>query len=263
MAISIPTQIEQDFHSGKAQYKTFQTGIGAQSLLKVDPGSYIILFGYTFYPAGGGFTFFDNVGGIVQLTPSQINNFGAQQILFYTNGNFYPFIHNVNITSSPVVNKFDVATGQTTVTSIAYELDTTPIDVSTFIKTSRPISIAHGLLQSIQTNLVGLVPITEAFPQYLSYGGYGGSVAVQTQIGSVGNENYFLQPVFQGWSLPPYAYALQPAQGTDQFWAKPDFISGMIPAQDYMDTLSLNLRNEPNANYLITCHYALYSQNEK
>jgi hypothetical protein len=262
MAISIPTQIEQDFHSGKAQYKTFQTGLGAQSSIKVDPGSYIVLFGYTFYPAGGAFTYFDSVGGVVQLTPTQINLFGTQQLLFYTNGNFFPFVHNVNITQSAVVTDFDPATGQTTITSLAYDVDTAPIDVSVFIKTSRPISIAHGLLQSVQTNVVGIVPITEVFPRYLTYGGYGGAVAVQTQIGSVGNENYFLQPLFQGWSLPPYLYGLQPAEGTDQFWAKPDFISGMIPAQDHMDTLNLNLRNRVNANYLLTCHYALYSQNE-
>jgi hypothetical protein len=262
MAISIPTQIEQDFQSGKAQYRTFQTGFGAQSALEVDPGTYVILYGYTFYPAGGGFTYFENAGGVVQLTPEQINNFGSQQLLFYTNGNFYPFVFNCNITSSPVVGQFNPTTGATTITAIAYELDTTPIDVSTYIKSSRTIAISHGLLQSCQTNVVGSIPPSQNFPVGLTYGGFFGNVSVQTQIGTLGRENYFLQPVYAGWSRPPFAFGLQPAQGTNQFWAKPDTVSGMTPAQDYMDTLSLSLRNEPNANYIVTCHYALYSQNE-
>jgi hypothetical protein len=35
MSWSIPTQIEQDIIAGKAQYSTFQTGVGGQSILPV------------------------------------------------------------------------------------------------------------------------------------------------------------------------------------------------------------------------------------
>jgi hypothetical protein len=35
MSWSIPTKIEEDFISGKAQYRTFQTGVGGQSILPV------------------------------------------------------------------------------------------------------------------------------------------------------------------------------------------------------------------------------------
>jgi hypothetical protein len=55
MSIAIPTLIEKDIRTGKARYSTFQTGIGGQSVLKVPSNSYIIIFGYDYSPAGGGF----------------------------------------------------------------------------------------------------------------------------------------------------------------------------------------------------------------
>ena len=55
MSWQIPTLIEQDIKSGKAQYRTFQTGNGGQSILPVPSNSYVVIFGYDFSPAGGGF----------------------------------------------------------------------------------------------------------------------------------------------------------------------------------------------------------------
>jgi hypothetical protein len=55
MSWQIPTQVEQDIIAGKAQYRTFQTGNGGQSVLPVPPNSYVVIFGYDFSPAGGGF----------------------------------------------------------------------------------------------------------------------------------------------------------------------------------------------------------------
>jgi hypothetical protein len=55
MSWSIPTKIEEDFISGKAQYRTFQTGVGGQSILPVPTNAYAVIFGYDFSPAGGGF----------------------------------------------------------------------------------------------------------------------------------------------------------------------------------------------------------------
>jgi hypothetical protein len=54
MSWQIPTQVEQDIIAGKAQYRTFQTGNGGQSVLPVPPNSYVVIFGYDFSPAGGG-----------------------------------------------------------------------------------------------------------------------------------------------------------------------------------------------------------------
>jgi hypothetical protein len=55
MSWSIPTKIEEDFISGRAQYRTFQTGVGGQSILPVPTNAYAVIFGYDFSPAGGGF----------------------------------------------------------------------------------------------------------------------------------------------------------------------------------------------------------------
>jgi hypothetical protein len=49
MSWQIPTQIEQDIIAGKAQYRTFQTGVGGQSILPVPPNAYAVVFGYEFF----------------------------------------------------------------------------------------------------------------------------------------------------------------------------------------------------------------------
>jgi hypothetical protein len=54
MSWQIPQQIEQDIIAGKAQYRTFQTGVGGQSILPVPNNAYAVVFGYDFSPAGGG-----------------------------------------------------------------------------------------------------------------------------------------------------------------------------------------------------------------
>jgi hypothetical protein len=57
MSWQIPTQVEQDIISGKATYRTFQTGNGGQSILPVPANAYVVIFGYDFSPAGGGMSF--------------------------------------------------------------------------------------------------------------------------------------------------------------------------------------------------------------
>lgn len=260
MAVSIPAQIEQDFHAGKASYQTFQTGFGAQSSIQVDANSSIIIFGYSLHPAGGGFSYIDSVGAIGQLTPDQINIFGTQQVSFWTQDDYYPFLHNINITANPWVRNFDPATGATTTTGLVYEVDTTIIDVSTFIQSKRSVAITHGVLNRVTSSFAGSVPQTSLFPLGLTYGGSGTTVTTETSMGSpfVGN-NEFLQPVFEGWQLPPYAYGLIPATASNQASAFCS-ASALIPAQDALDAISLSLREKPNANYFLVVHYALYNR---
>jgi hypothetical protein len=65
MSWSIPTRIEEDFISGKAQYSTFQTGVGGQSILPVPTNAYAVVFGYDFsLLVGDFFLFFDQYYGI-------------------------------------------------------------------------------------------------------------------------------------------------------------------------------------------------------
>jgi hypothetical protein len=103
MSWSIPTRIEEDFISGKAQYSTFQTGVGGQSILPVPTNAYAVVFGYDFSPAGGGFKHITNIYFIRYclvfqyfLNASNIRFFETQQISFYTGTDFYPFIHHVD-----------------------------------------------------------------------------------------------------------------------------------------------------------------------
>mgnify|MGYP007090487913 CR=1 FL=1 len=90
MSWQIPTQIEQDIIAGKAQYRTFQTGVGGQSILPVPNNAYAVIFGYDFSPAGGGI--YETTGAnlnSVELTPPSVRFFQTQQISFYTGTDFF------------------------------------------------------------------------------------------------------------------------------------------------------------------------------
>ena len=102
MSWSIPALIEADIKSGKAQYRTFQTGNGGQSILPVPSNSYAVIFGYDFSPAGGGANQYEQfpIDTIARLYPVYIRFFETQQISFYTGTDFFPFIHHINVNQS-------------------------------------------------------------------------------------------------------------------------------------------------------------------
>ena len=72
MSWQIPQQIEQDIIAGKAQYRTFQTGVGGQSILPVPNNAYAVVFGYDFSPAGGGLSIGENYIAFNYLLPEAI-----------------------------------------------------------------------------------------------------------------------------------------------------------------------------------------------
>ena len=271
MAISIPTLIEQDFQKGIADYKTYQTGFGPQSVLHVPSGTRVVIFGYVFNPAGGAWTHFAPVSAVNQVMPVEIAQFGTQQILFYTGSDFYPFVHHVNIASSAVVGDFDPATGVTSVTNLAYEVQNTPQAYQTYIQSNKNVSIAHGLLFQSQGNTTGLIPIGPDTPQNLTYGGTTGSVSVAWDLGAVATpaarKTQFLQPSYYEWAGPPYAYGLYAANATEQVWVPPYYNgfdwNGMVPSQHVIAALMGGTANQLYANnYFITLHYALYRDNK-
>jgi hypothetical protein len=106
MSWSIPAQVEKDIIAGKATYRTFQTGMGGQSILPVPANSYAVIFGYDFSPAGGGikkmfiskFSLFNRA--VTVLNDAVIRWFETQQLSFYTGTDFYPFIHHVDVKST-------------------------------------------------------------------------------------------------------------------------------------------------------------------
>ena len=263
MAISIPAQIEQDFQSGKADYKSFQCGFGGQSVLEVPPGSSIIIYGYVLNPAGGGFTHIAAVGSTTQIMPSDIRQFGLQQVLFYSQDDFWPFIHNVEITSSPFIQSFDPVTGITTNTNLSYEVHTTPQERSVYIKANKSVSIAHGLVNEVGGYNSGVIPVTPETPLGLSYGG--AVLAVGTQYvsailaGALAQPNQYLAPTFSQWDKAPYAYGLYPAGATNQIWWPPHEPTGMYYAsKGIFNVLGVPGTLVPNSQFYITLHYALY-----
>lgn len=250
--MQIPSKIEQDIWSGKAVYRSFQTGAGGQTILPIGQNQFAIIFGYVFSPAGSGIGQVVDVGPIAPgffNCPSQLRPFATQQILFFTGDDFYPFVENVSVSATPVIKGITEYVG--------YQLDTTPRVRPVYIRTNQSVSIAVGLVAEALRPVSGTIPVTEYTPPNLSYGGSGQIQSVQTDFG--GFPNQFLQPQIKGWDQAPYAYGVIPANATDQAWASPDAGAGAIDPSFYINGLGLAPDDSACNNYYLTIHYALYN----
>jgi len=264
MGWQIPAQIEQDIISGKAQYQTFQTGSGGQSILPVSPNSYVVIFGYDFSPAGGGF----QIAGASQfasndnaaVTNGLIRAFETQQISFYTGTNFFPFIHHVNIEHSAIVfqqNGLDPTNISTTQAQHFYTVDNTPIARQLYITSSNDVTITHGLILTATRNTAGVIPATNRTPNLLTYGGSGQNVQVQTDLGPAATPLQFMQPSpkdFQDFGL-----GLLPNNASGQEYATPDGTNGLIESQLYIANNFPGFVNLASINYFLNLHYAVYT----
>jgi hypothetical protein len=264
MSWSIPTKIEEDFISGKAQYSTFQTGSGGQSILPVSPNSYIVIFGYDFSPAGGGF----QIAGAAQFasddnasaTNRSIRAFETQQISFYTGQNFFPFIHHVNIEHSAIVlqqNGVDPTSINTIQAQHFYSVDNTPISRQLYITSSNDVTITHGLIIQALRNTSGAIPATNRTPNLLTYGGSGQNIQAQTDLGPAGTPLQFMQPSpkdFQDFGL-----GLLPNNASGQEYATPDFNNGLVESQAWVAGNFPGFINAAAINYFLNIHYALYT----
>ena len=85
MSWQIPQQVEKDIIAGKAQYRTFQTGVGGQSILPVPNNAYAVVFGYDFSPAGGGLKMLSQIDsanfGSIPISEQALNLFRPSSIL--------------------------------------------------------------------------------------------------------------------------------------------------------------------------------------
>jgi hypothetical protein len=236
MSWSIPTRIEEDFISGKAQYRTFQTGVGGQSILPVPTNAYAVIFGYDFSPAGGGFKqttgllSVANAGGIPILNAANIRFFETQQISFYTGTDFYPFIHHVDCRTQALISNIqnNVPPASNTVESnqIYEEIDSTPISRQVYITSDKDISIAVGLILNTPVQINSAIPQTNRTPALLSYGGSGQLIPIQTDLGPAANPVEFVQPSpkdFEAFSIP----AVFP-NVSGQAFATPDPTNGLL-----------------------------------
>ena len=253
MSWQIPTQIEQDIIAGKAKYQTFQTGNGGQSILQVPTNSYVVIFGYDFSPAGGGFQALQAATLGIELTVDSIRFFETQQISFYTGTDFFPFIHHVNTTNSAIYNVGDAFQKN------FFSVDNTPIARQVYITSTQDVAITHGLLLQNGGFFAGAIPVTSRTPGFLTYGGAAQAIQAQTNYGPGATPQSFMQPSPKDFL--DFALGLLPPNPTDQAFATPDVTNGLLEANVHLQ----NIGGDPfvtalATNYYLCLHYALYSK---
>jgi len=262
MSWSIPALIEADIKSGKAQYRTFQTGNGGQSILPVPSNSYVVIFGYDFSPAGGGFkrvTAEVLNGAQNTLNDTTIRWFETQQISFYTGTDFYPFIHHVNVNSVPYPSIINAsAPDAETVLTIRFleEVENTPIARQLYITSTNDVTITHGLIVTASRTSSNAIPVTGRTPLGLTFGGSGQVVNTQTDYGPAVGAQQFMQPSPKDYE--DFAFGLLPANADGQAFATPDTTRGLYDSSAYLT--SLGLQNVAATNYYLNLHYALYTE---
>jgi hypothetical protein len=251
MGWQIPAQIEQDIISGKAQYRTFQTGVGGQSILPVPNNAYAVVFGYDFSPAGGGISFLSaSSGSGVELQTSNQRIFETQQISFYTGTDFYPFIHHVNSNMIPLSIVPAIFNSVT--------IDNTPIARQVYITSDKDITISVGLILDDPVASVNAIPQTNRTPALLTYGGSGQPVATQTNFGPAATPIQFMQPSPKDYQ--DFGFGLLPNGASGQSFATPDTTRGLYDPSAFLTTLGVNVRDAAAANYFLCLHYALYTE---
>ena len=247
MSWQIPPQIEQDIIANTAQYRTFQTGVGGQSILPVPPNAYAVVFGYDFSPAGGGIQFLQGITSTRQLTFESARWFETQQISFYTGTDFYPFIHHVN-------TDIAVTAGNEHVTA----LDTTPISRQVYITSDKDITISVGLILDSDVATTGAIPITNRTPALLTYGGSPQTPAVQTDFGPAATPIQFMQPSPKDFQ--DFGFGLLPNGANGQSFATPDVARGLLDPGVLLTAFGATFRDAAAANYFLCLHYALYTR---
>jgi hypothetical protein len=260
MSWQIPTQIEQDIISGKATYRTFQTGNGGQSILPVPANAYVVIFGYDFSPAGGGIVVSAvvPVGGNI-LEETAIRWFQTQQISFYTGTDFYPFIHHVNSTQTAFVNRRDPASGQAALGQTILSIDNTPISRQVYITSSNDVTITHGLILNSDRRAAEAIPPTNRTPGGLTYGGSGQIMNIATDYSGAATIQMFTQPAIKGYDEFSFVTPLQP-NPTPQAYAIPDVNDGLRDATQFLNTLGPNFLEAAACQYYLCLHYALYNK---
>jgi len=251
MSITIPTLIEKDIRCGKARYQTYQTGMGGQSVLVVPDNSYIIIFGYDYSPAGGGFQVGESSDDNEFLHSAKIRPFETQQISFYTGQAFHPFIHHVDIRRSGE-DRLGNSNNQ-------FDINASPIARSTYIISNRSVAITVGLIQRVELNAASAIPVTDKTPPNLTYGGDAQTPNVESIFSSnLANSPSQVQPSLK--QFQDYGLGGVPGNAQDQAFALPDRIDGLIEPTQYLeDTFGITFREAAAANYFLNVHYALYT----
>lgn len=265
MSWQIPTLIEADIKNGKAQYRTFQTGNGGQSILPVPPNSYVVIFGYDFSPAGGGWKETSVVNGsdpaaTLNSTPSRW--FETQQISFYTGTDFYPFIHHVDVKSTALPRSVNASAPDFEILSsylIIEEVNNSPIARQIYITSTNDVTITHGLILNASQISVNAIPVTNRTPQGLTYGGSAQNINTQTNYGPGATPQQFMQPSPKDYQ--DFAFGLLPANADGQAFATPDTVNGLRDSTQFLSAVfGATFVNAAATNYYLCLHYALYTE---
>jgi hypothetical protein len=248
MSWSIPTKIEEDFISGKAQYRTFQTGVGGQSILPVPTNAYAVIFGYDFSPAGGAIVIDQN---FTSLTAEALRFFETQQISFYTGTDFYPFVHHVNSEISSIYNP-----NSGTIQSYT-SINSTPISRQVYITSDKDITISVGLILNSPVVNANNIPQTNRTPALLTYGGAVQTNTTQTNFGPAASPVQFMQPSPKDYQ--DFGFGLLPAGANGQAFATPDLTNGLLDPNLHISTLGVTFQNAAACQYFLNLHYALYT----
>jgi hypothetical protein len=263
MSWSIPALIEADIKSGKAQYRTFQTGNGGQSILPVPSNSYVVIFGYDFSPAGGGFKRASTVvgGGATTLNQETIRWFETQQIAFYTGTDFYPFIHHIDVKTTAIPFSWNASSPDNNTLILAQyteEIDSTPIARQLYITSTNDVTITHGLILNSTRATANSIPITNRTPRGLTYGGAPQVINTQTNYGPGVTPQQFMQPSPKDYQ--DFAFGLLPNNADGQAFATPDAVNGLRDTTNLLNDLGSSFTNSAAANYYLCLHYALYTE---
>jgi len=266
MSWSIPAQVEKDIIAGKAIYRTFQTGMGGQSILPVPPNSYAVIFGYDFSPAGGGLknaSFLSSpiqLGARALLNATNIRWFETQQISFYTGTDFYPFIHHVDVKTTATVgqiqNNVQPTANATILDSIYEEIDNTPISRQVYITSSNDVAITVGLLLATNNNQNNAIPVTNKTPSGLTYGGSGQNILTYSRFSPGTLPQGFTQPSLKEYA--DYNLGVLGLEPTDQAYAAPDPNFGLLDPTLHLATILQDSEAQAACNYFLCLHYALY-----
>jgi hypothetical protein len=262
MSWSIPTRIEEDFISGKAQYRTFQTGVGGQSILPVPSNAYAVIFGYDFSPAGGGLRSSQETAiTIPALNTAYIRVFETQQISFYTGSDFYPFIHHINteFIAVPRVVQNNTPPTPNVANTIQefFTIDNTPISRQVYITSDKDITISVGLILDSPIASANAIPQTNRTPALLTYGGSAQAVATQSNFGPLATPIQFMQPSPKDYQ--DFGFGLLPNGASGQAFATPDPTRGLIDPSVYITSLGATFRDAAACQYFLNLHYALYT----
>jgi hypothetical protein len=264
MSWQIPQQIEQDIISGKAEYRTFQTGVGGQSILPVPPNAFAVVFGYDFSPAGGGFKNPSIIGSGVtpRLVDDPIRYFETQQISFYTGTDFYPFVHHVDVKSTAAIRQWNATNPLAEFADnylIIEEIDNTPLSRQVYITSPKDITITVGLVLQTDVAVTGAIPITNRTPELLTYGGSPQTPAVQTDLGPALTPIQFMQPSITDFQA--FGFGLLPNNANGQVFATPDINNGLLDPGQHLNNIGGGaFRDAAACNYFLCLHYALYTK---